>query len=124
MVTSDMPQWRIPRDIAALVAADDDLTWTTDDWAPLEVSVIGGTSYNGREIPLAWQVELSPTDAETDGYAWAERVAEAMSESHPDLADQLHFEDTEMSACVVWVESEATCQRLVEVVWRLLQPSP
>jgi hypothetical protein len=130
----DRPEWRIPADLPELIAADDDLTWETDDWAPIQLSVMAGTTYGERDIPLAWQIEFEPVgrafksgnaklkamDVEPDGYGWSSLIAAAMEKHHPEIADDLHHGDTEASACVIWVESEETCRRLVEVVWSLI----
>ncbi len=128
------PEWRIPADLPALIAGDDDLTWVTDEWAPLALSVVAGTTYAGRDIPLAWQVEFEPTDPafegpnakiaamghEPDGYGWSKVIASVMAKYHPDVSDQLQYGDTDISACVIWSESEETCRRLVEVIWQLI----
>ena len=84
----DKPQWQIPDDLSALIASDDDSTWTTHEWAPIELSVMAGTMYAGRDIPLAWQIEFEPSGPafaesnsklsamglEPDGYAWSNLV--------------------------------------------------
>jgi hypothetical protein len=130
----DRPEWRIPADLPELIAADDDLTWETQDWAPIELSVMAGTTYAGRDIPLAWQVEFEPAGpafdganakiaamgVEPDGYGWSSLIAAVMQKHHPEIADDLNYGDTETSACVIWVESEETCRRLVEMVWTLI----
>jgi hypothetical protein len=131
---STRPEWRIPADLHDLIAADADLTWATDEWAPLELSVMAGTSYAGRDIPLAWQVEFEPTNpsfeganakisamgGEPDGYGWSKVIASIMGKYHPDASDELQYGDTETSACVIWTESEQTCRRMVEVIWNLI----
>ena len=43
-----------------------------------------------------------------------------MRKYHSDLADELHHGDTETSACVIWVESEATCRQVVELIWTMI----
>ena len=132
-MTARHPKWEIPRDLASLVAADADATWEDDRWDPIQLSVIGGTTYGGREIALAWQVEFDPEDKrlgpanvelqkaglEPDGYGWAKLIEAVFARDHPASVAELRFGDTEASACVVWVESEPTCRTLVEVVWSL-----
>jgi len=127
----EKPVWQIPNDLPALIAADDDLTWTTHDWAPIELSVIAGTTYDGRDIPLAWQIEFDPyapafeaanakiadLGLEPNGYGWSTLIDTVIRKHHPALADELRHGDTEASACVVWAESEETCRHLVDVVW-------
>ncbi len=128
------PVWQIPNDLSALIAADDDLTWTTHEWAPIELSAMAGTTYNGRDIPLAWQIEFDPSarafdeanakianlGLEPNGYGWSTLIDSVMRKYHAALADELHHGDTDASACVVWVESEQTCRHLVDVVWTLI----
>ena len=114
---SKRPEWRIPENLQSLIEADDDLSWETSDWSPILLSVISGTSY-GRDIPLAWQIEFEPIGS--TGYDWSDRIAHAVDEQYPELVDHLHFDDTELSTCVVWVESEAVCRRLIDVVWTLI----
>jgi hypothetical protein len=130
----DRPAWRIPDDLSALIAADEDLTWITHDWAPIELSVMAGTTYADRDIPLAWQIEFEPSapafreanskiaamGLEPDGYGWSTLIDSVMRKYHSALADELHYGDAEVSACVVWTESEVTCRHLVEVVWTLI----
>lgn len=126
------PDWIIPKNISEIVA--DDEMWEDERWSPLLLSVIGGVSYKGREIPLFWQIEFEPFDevfdaanqrlealgVEPDGYAWADLVASAVAKNHPELIDELQFGDTEMAACVVWVESEDSCKTLMNVIWSLV----
>lgn len=92
------------------------------------------TSYGGREIPLAWQIEFEPEDElfitpnskiaamglEPDGYGWATVIQSVFSQYYSDVADELHFGDTEDATCIVWVESEANCRLLLQVVWSLI----
>lgn len=128
------PQWNIPSNIEALVADDDDVIWETSDWLPIQLTIMGGTEYDGRDIPLAWQIDFEPHGSEfkhankkithmgldPDGYGWAKLINAIIKKYHPEIADELQFGDTEESTCVVWVESETTCQRLVDVVWTLI----
>lgn len=126
------PDWSIPKNIAEIVA--DDEMWEDDRWSPLLLTVIGGTSYKGRDIPLSWQIEFEPSDetfdsanekiealgVEPDGYGWANVIASVVAKYHPELTDELQFGDTEEEACVVWVESEDTCKTLMNVIWSLV----
>jgi hypothetical protein len=129
------PEWKIPSDLSDLIEQDDDLTWESNDWAPLLLTVMGGTSYGGRDIPLAWQIEFDPRapelqassrelsalNLEPDGYGWSTLISSVMKKRHPDLLDELHFGDTEAEACVVWVESEDACKKLINVAWELIK---
>lgn len=47
----------------------------------------------------------------------------SITKDHPELAEELHFGDTEIATCAVWVESESTCKALMEVTWSLIQVS-
>jgi len=83
---------------------------------------------------LSWQIDFDPGDAEfasanrylssrgleTDGYGWAEAINHVVCQYHPEIAEELHFGDTEEETCVVWVESEQTCAQVMKVVWALL----
>jgi hypothetical protein len=113
------PEWRIPKNLQALIEDDEDLTWETDEWSPIQLTVMGGTSYCGRDIHQAWQIAFEPTGS--TGYNWSARIEEAVKKQYPEMASELHFDDTELSTCVVWVESEATCRRLMEIIWALIQ---
>ena len=128
------PEWNIPQNLQSLLDSDEDLTWEAHDWSPIQLTVMGGTTYDGRDIDQSWQIEFDPSEVdfeasnqklsgmgiEADGYGWARLIQEVAKKYHPDMADELHFGDTEESTCVVWVESEATCRRLVDVVWTLI----
>ena len=56
------PKWKIPKNLQKLVEADADNMWEDDRWYPILLTVMGGTSYRGRDIPLAWQIEFEPDD--------------------------------------------------------------
>ncbi len=126
--------WNIPPNIAALVAADPDKTWESVDFEPIRLSVIGGTAYAGRPIPLAWQIEFDPDDVantnandligklghEPDGYGWAALISAQVAQRFPELEAQLHLGDTEEATCVIWVEGEDICRKLCEVALGLV----
>lgn len=120
-MTASLPEWEIPSDLAALLEADEDLTWESDRWAPIQLSVIGGTSYDGRDIDQAWQIEYEPEDG--DGYEMLERILTAVDQHAPDIRPALHSEDTEEAAVVIWTESEETCRRLMALAWPIVQES-
>ncbi len=126
------PEWIIPSNIAQLVEENDDL-WEDTRWHPILLTVLGGTSYRGRDIPLSWQLEFEPSNTalvvanakiqalgvEADGYGWAQVIGSVVSQHHAELAEELHFGDTDTDALVVWVESEESCGLLMRVVWSL-----
>jgi hypothetical protein len=59
------PKRNIPENLPALINADSpdgDGVWEDDSWAAIQLSVMVGTSYGGRDIPLSWQIELQPAD--------------------------------------------------------------
>ncbi len=128
-----MPKWRVPKRLDQIV--EEDGCWEDERFDPLLLTVMSGTSYRGRAIPLAWQIEFEPSDerleyantqlegsdVEPDGEGWSEVVRRRFAAKHPKLARQLHS-DSESSTCVLWVESEDACKRLVELVWRLIYP--
>jgi Immunity protein 51 len=137
---AETPKWNIPDNLPALIDADSpdgDGIWEDDTWAPIQLTVMAGTSYGERAIPLSWQIEFQPADVrlekankaieargiEPDGYGWAKLIGDVFAKDHPELVDELHFGDTEIDTCVVWVESESTCKTLMEVTWSLIQVS-
>ena len=129
-----MQQWNIPENIYELVYADEDCVWEDESWDPVLLSVIGGTSYGGRDIPLSWQIEFEPfgeifskgneqlnkLGEECDGYGWANLINTIFIKHHPDLKDHIYFGDTDSSACVVWTETESTCKKIMSIVNSLL----
>jgi len=134
MAAFAMPDWMIPEDLQQLVEADKDGIWEDTRWEPVLLTVMSGTSYGGRDIPLAWQIEFEPDGElfvsrnakltelglEPDGYGWATLIKSVFMKYHPEVADELQFGDTESATCIVWVETEATCRLLMQVVWSLI----
>ncbi len=126
------PNWEIPKNLEALVE-DGDGMWEDDRWEPILLTVMSGTSYGSRDIPLAWQIEFDPYDdrleaasekleasgVEPDGDGWAEFIVQRFTTRYPKLAAELHS-DSESSICVLWVESEKTCKKLTELLWALI----
>ena len=134
---SDMlptPEWNIPSDLESRLDADEDGMWDDDRWAPIHLTVMKGTSYDGRDIPLAWQIAFEPfgedfananakikeLGVEPDGYGWGNVLNSVITEYHPEIVDELQFGDCEIATCVVWVESEKTCKTLIQVAWSLI----
>ncbi len=127
-----MPQWKSPKNIAKALV-DGDGSWEDERWAPILVTAMSGTAYQGRAIPVAWQIEFGPSDAEfeaanakfeerdiePDGYGWGEYIRKAIRKTDPALAKRLHLTDCETGTCVVWVESEEDCRALLEATWKL-----
>ncbi|GEM_PF-1253122 len=129
------PSWNIPADLPSLIEADEYGIWDDDSWSPVLLTVMKGVIYQGRLVPLVWQVEFEPYGEEfeagssrlaelgldQDGYGWATLIEETAKKYHPEIADELQFGDTEADTCVVWVESEASCRILMEMIWTILQ---
>lgn len=129
---NENPVWDIPKNITEIVAEEE--MWEDDRWKPVLLTVIGGTAYKGRAIPLSWQIEFEPFDdafegpnkriralaVEPDGYGWANVIRSVIGKQHPEIVDELHFGDTDVDACVVWVEQENSCKILMQVVWGLI----
>ena len=125
------PKWKIPKALKRLI--EDDGMWEDERWDPILLTVMSDTEYEGREIPLAWQIEFDPFDdrleavnsrieasgIEPDGDGWSSVIEKEFGRRHPKLAGELHS-DSESSTCVLWVESEETCRKLIEVVWSLI----
>jgi len=132
-----MPEWMIPQNLQELLDSDEGGMWEDDRWAPILLTAMKGTSYGGRDIPLAWQIEFQPDDdvfeaanskiqklgVEPDGYGWSNVLQSVIAEHHPEIVDGLHFGDTETDTCVVWVESEEVCRLLIQVAWSLIHGS-
>lgn len=128
-----MPTWKPPRNIARALDDGDGL-WEDDRWSPIRLTAMSGTEFEGRAIPVAWQIEFDPSDddfeasnarleemkIEPDGYGWGESIQTAIRESDPGLARRLHATDCEMDTCVIWVESEEDCRALLETTWKLI----
>lgn len=113
------PHWNIPTDLQAILDADEDGVWEDDTWQPILLSVMQGTSYDGRDIPLAWQIEFEPP-GNRSGDDWSEIIRDEFLVQHMNFAGELHL-DSEFSTCVIWVESEEVCRHLVILAWQLLQ---
>ena len=134
-MSSPIPAWKIPSNLEELIDSDDGGIWDdADTFAPMTLSVMKDTIYDGREIPLAWQIEFGPESEECeatnqriqamgiepDGYGWATLINSVVRKYHPDIAEELNFGDTESASLVVWVESEQTCRIVTEVIWNLI----
>jgi len=127
------PEWSIPENLLELVDGDEGGIWEDDSWDPILLTVMKGTVYRGRPIPLAWQIEFEPVGPrfevaneklmtlglDPDGYGWATLIKNVAEKYHPDLAKELQF-DEELAACVVWVESEDACRQLIQMTWTLI----
>jgi len=130
---AQMPKWKVPPNITKALD-DGDGIWEDDRWSPILLTAMSGTELDGREIPVAWQIEFDPfdddfeaanteledSDIEPDGYGWGEHVRSAVEKIDPSLATRLHLNDCEADTCVVWVESEQDAKVLLETVWKLV----
>ena len=128
-----MPRWRSPKNLAKALN-DGDGFWEDESWLPILVTAMSGTEYNGRTIPVAWQIEFDPsedaleaanarleeTGVEPDGYGWGEYIQNTIRQGNPALAERLHITDCETATCVIWVESEEDCRELLEATWKLI----
>jgi hypothetical protein len=128
-----MPSWKPSRNIAKALEEGDGF-WEDERWSPITLTAMSGTEYDGREIPVAWQVEFDPSedefeaanarlegmDLEADGYGWGEYIQKAIRKRNPALAKRLHITDCETDTCVIWVESEKDCRALLEATWKLI----
>ena len=111
-----MPEWNIPPDLRALVDADS--TLDCDDWSPILLTVSGNTQFDGRDIDLAWQIEYETVGC--TGYEFCYRVMAAVQTADAELVPLLNCGDTESVACVIWMEAEDACRRLLEIVWPMV----
>jgi hypothetical protein len=134
---STEPKWMVPRNISDLVATNKDQIWEDESWKPILLTVMGGTVYRKRPIPLAWQIEFDPSDIffaranarlrqlgiEPDGYGWADVIKSQFEKYHLAASNEAHYGDTELDTCVIWVESEKACRLLMRTVWKLINRS-
>lgn len=128
-----MPIWRTPKNIVKAIEEADGI-WESDKWSPIILAAMTETELDGREIQIAWQIEFDPSEEEfertnesiqesgiePDGYGWGNLVRNVVQESDPELAGRLHLDDCETAACVIWVEKEDDCRKLIETTWRLI----
>jgi hypothetical protein len=128
-----MPTWKPPKNIAKALE-DGDGFWEDERWSPIKLTAMSGTEFEGREIPIAWQIEFDPSvddfeaanakleemEIEPDGYGWGEYIPKAIRKSNPGLAERLHATDCEIDTCVIWVESAEDCRALLEATWKVI----
>jgi hypothetical protein len=128
-----MPKWKPPKNIAKALT-DGEGFWEDERWSPIQLTAMSGTVFNGREIPVAWQIEFDPSEdgfesanakleemgIEPDGYGWGDYIQKTIRESNPALADRLQTTDCETATCVIWVELDEDCRVLLETTWKLL----
>ena len=131
-VPTSLPKWKVPRDLKRRLAKADG-SWEDERYDPLFLRVSPDTSYDGPEIPIRWQIEFDPFDErleaagerlerrgiEPDSDAWSSVIQKAFRKRFPKLARELH-DDSESSTCVLWVESESACKKLVKLIWSIL----
>jgi hypothetical protein len=130
---SKTPTWELPQNIAKALD-DGDGFWEDERWSPIQLTAKSGTEYEGREVPIAWQIEFDPSEddfeaanakleemeIEPDGYGWGEYIQKAIGKANPALAKRLHTADCEIDMCVIWVESAEDCRALIEATWKLI----
>ena len=128
-----MPLWKTPNNIVKALEEGEGF-WEDERWSPIMLTAMSGTEYEGREIPIAWQIEFDPSDEEfeaanarleeekidPDGYGWGEYIQTMIQKSNPSLAKRLHTTDCETATCVIWVESESDCRALLQATWKLI----
>jgi catechol 2,3-dioxygenase-like lactoylglutathione lyase family enzyme len=128
-----MPNWKLPRNITKALE-DGDGFWEDERWSPILLIAMSGTVLDGREIPVAWQIEFDPSEEDfeaanakleemgidSDGYGWGEYIRKTIRKGNPALAKRLHLTDCETATCVIWVESDEDCRLLLEATWQLL----
>ncbi len=128
-----MPSWKPPKNIAKALEEGDGF-WEDERWSPILLTAMSDTNFEGRDIPIAWQIEFDPSEEyfeevnaklrklgiEPDGYGWAEYIQKTIQDSNPGLANRLNATDCEMSTCVIWVETAEDCRALLEETWKLI----
>jgi len=55
------PTWKVPKNLDKALD-DGDGMWEDERWSPILLTAMSGTKLNGREIPVAWQIEFDPLD--------------------------------------------------------------
>ena len=60
-VMPKMPQWKPPNNVGKALA-DGEGSWEDARWSPILVTAKSGTEYEGRAIPVAWQIEFDPSE--------------------------------------------------------------
>jgi hypothetical protein len=129
----EMPSSTPPKNIARTLEEGDGF-WEDERWLPIRLTTMSGIQYNGREIPVAWQIEFESSqdefeaanakiqdmDFEPDGYGWGECIQKVIRKNNPALARRLHTTDCETDTCVIWVESEGDCHSLLKATWKLI----
>lgn len=128
-----MPLWKVPKNIQSKIARNEGY-WEDDRWAPIQLTAMTDTEFEGREIPIAWQIEFDPSDdefeavneqleeleIEPDGYGWGNHIQKTIQQRNPTLAKRLHLTDCETDTCVIWVESAEDCRIIMETVWNMI----
>jgi hypothetical protein len=124
------PKWTMPKNLEELVEQNDGL-WDDDRWKPILLTVMSDTSSGSRKIRLSWQLEFDPyakpfkaagkrlleaNGVEPDGDAWTNLIQREFAKHYPGLVDELDS-DSETSTCVMQVQSEETCRKLLELIW-------
>jgi hypothetical protein len=132
-----LPAWKMPPNLKAAVE-DADGIWEDRRFEPITLSVMTGTIFDGREVPFAWQIEFCPDDeqltaansrlegsgADPDGCGWGEAIRDAVAKNNRELASRLHLGDCETDTCVIWVESEEDCKKLLTITRNMIFQSP
>src|SRR5215831_16344621 len=99
-----MPKWKLPKNLAKALE-DGDGSWEDDRWSPILLTLMSVTELNGREIPIAWQIEFDPSEdefevanakleemgIEPDGYGWGEYIRKHLMKANPALGKRLHL---------------------------------
>jgi hypothetical protein len=120
--------WSAPANVAELVAADPDQTWQDDQFAPVLITVMGGTLSGAREVPLLWQIQFEPADLEgtpgearladldldTDGYGWTALILGELARRYPAHVRFVRS-DEEAATCVLCAEQADVFEKVVEV---------
>ena len=128
---AELPIWRIPSNLSAILEEEGE--WEDPRWDPITLTVFGGISYKGRDIEC-WEAAFSPSDdyfddlnkaleaagIDANGYGWLDVIESHLTKRNPDLLGRLNSLDTELAACVIWVESEADCRELIKAIWTIL----
>ena len=128
------PKWSVPKNLKQLVEEGDGM-WDDDRWSPIILTVMSGTSYLNRKskIPFVWQLEFDPfvrrfaaaskrlkaMSIHPGGDEWSQVIEREFATRHPEFAGEFD-DDSESSTCVVVVKSEKACEKLLELIWSMM----
>jgi len=122
------PKWSVPNNLNQLIE-DGDGMWEDERWSPIILMVMSGTS----KSRYVWQIEFDPfvrkfaaaskrlkaMSIDPSGDGWSQVIEREFIVRYPKFAREFE-DDSESSTCVVSVQSESACQKLLELIWSMM----